>query len=315
MNEDPATPDPSSADAPADEENLFAVALAKNNNESFPVLNAFQRFLDQERERARRRVVTMAVCFTGAMVVMLLVFGILFATFFSRMMVRNERQQDRLLDLVVAGLPGAARTEPAPAAPTAPAVAAAPEPKEAPSAVTRDELLEILRQMNAAPAAPAPAAAPESPPAPAAAPTAPAVVEIPVVPVPVPAETAAVPAPKPRKTGVISSPLRQDQEAKEAAEDAARRARVAAKAEAEAAAAAEAAKTAAAPAPEPAPEPAPAAVAKEERPDAGKRTIAVKPRSRMKVPEGFSTDRAELQTSTGATVPFRLLVPVPDASR
>ena len=302
MNEDPATPDPSSADAPADEENLFAVALAKNNNESFPVLNAFQRFLDQERERARRRVVTMAVCFTGAMVVMLLVFGILFATFFSRMMVRNERQQDRLLDLVVAGLPGAARTEPAPAAQPAPAVAAAPEPKEAPSAVTRDELLEILRQMNAAPAA-----------APAAAPT---VVEIPVVPVPVPAETVAVPAPKPRKTGVISSPLRQDQEAKEAAEDAARRARAAAKAEAEAAAAAaEAAKTAAAPAPEPAPEPAPAAVAKEEKPDAGKRTIAVKPRSRMKVPEGFSTDRAELQTSTGATVPFRLLVPVPDASR
>ena len=194
----------------------------------------------------------------------------------------------------------------------APAVAAAPEPKEAPSAVTRDELLEILRQMNAAQAAPAPAAAPEPPPAPAAAPAAPAVVEIPVV--PVPAETVAVPAPKPRKTGVISSPLRQDQEAKEAAEDAARRARAAAKAEAEAAAA-EAAKTAAAPAPEPAPEPAPAAVAKEEKPDAGKRTIAVKPRSRMKVPEGFSTDRAELQTSTGATVPFRLLVPVPDASR
>ena len=314
MNEDPATPDPSSADAPADEENLFAVALAKNNNESFPVLNAFQRFLDQERERARRRVVTMAVCFTGAMVVMLLVFGILFATFFSRMMVRNERQQDRLLDLVVAGLPGAARTEPAPAAQPAPAVAAAPEPKEAPSAVTRDELLEILRQMNAAQAAPAPA--PEPPPPPAAAPAAPAVVEIPVVPVPAPVETAAVPAPKPRKTGVISSPLRQDQEAKEAAEDAARRARAAAKAEAEAAAAAaEAAKTAAAPAPEPAPEPAPAAVAKEEKPDAGKRTIAVKPRSRMKVPEGFSTDRAELQTSTGATVPFRLLVPVPDASR
>ena len=301
MNEDPANPDPSSADAPgADEENLFAVALAKNNNESFPVLNAFQRFLDQERERARRRVVTMAVCFTGAMVVMLLVFGILFATFFSRMMVRNERQQDRLLDLVVAGLPGAARTEPAP---VPPAVAPAPAPTEAPSAVTRDELLEILRQMNAAQAAPAPAAAP----------AAPAVVEIPVV--PVPAETAAVPAPKPRKTGVISSPLRQDQEAKEAAEDAARRARAAAKAEAEAAAAAEAAKTAAVPAPEPAPEPAPATVAKEEKPADGKRTIAVKPRSRMKVPEGFSTDRAELQTSTGASVPFRLLVPVPDASR
>ena len=109
MNEDtpPTADEAASGAAPTDPENLFAVALSKSSNDSFPVLNAFQTFLDQERERARRRVVTMAVCFTGAMIVLLLVFGILFATFFSRMMVRNDRQQDRLLDLVARGLPEA----------------------------------------------------------------------------------------------------------------------------------------------------------------------------------------------------------------
>ena len=52
-----------------DSENLFAVALAsKGGDESFPVLRAFQSFLDQERERARRRMMTLSVCFITALV-------------------------------------------------------------------------------------------------------------------------------------------------------------------------------------------------------------------------------------------------------
>ena len=35
----------------------------------------------------------------------------------------------------------------------------------------------------------------------------------------------------------------------------------------------------------------------------------------MSVPEGFSTDRTEVETGSGSRIPFRLLVPVPDASR
>ncbi len=140
MNEDTPPPADETAPgaAPSDPENLFSVALAKSSNDSFPVLNAFQTFLDQERERARRRVVTMAVCFTGAMIVLLLVFGILFATFFSRMMVRNEKQQDRLLDLVARGIPAAVHE----AGWSAPGAAGA-------ETVSRDEILQVLQQLSA----------------------------------------------------------------------------------------------------------------------------------------------------------------------
>ncbi len=41
----------------------------------------------------------------------------------------------------------------------------------------------------------------------------------------------------------------------------------------------------------------------------------MKPISRMSVPSGFSTDRTEVETASGARIPFRLLVPVPNASR
>mgnify|MGYP000293281170 CR=1 FL=1 len=48
---------------------------------------------------------------------------------------------------------------------------------------------------------------------------------------------------------------------------------------------------------------------------AGRRALVVKPKSRMTVPRGFSTDRTEVETASGTRIPFRLLVPVPDASR
>ena len=380
MNEDTPPPADETAPgaAPSDPENLFSVALAKSSNDSFPVLNAFQTFLDQERERARRRVVTMAVCFTGAMIVLLLVFGILFATFFSRMMVRNEKQQDRLLDLVARGIPAAVHE----AGWSAPGAAGA-------ETVSRDEILQVLQQLSAERAA---ARAGQAAPAPSGARPLPAgLVPVPVhVPQGAPAPTTVVPAsvspwgsqvaagvavpesparddlvasPPPR-TGVISSPFRQVQQAKEAKEDAERRARLAA---VQAAAAQTAARDdlAAAPAPAavaasrddlaegspaiPSAAPAPAVPsapagplpfalpagaaptaavgpvplgsvdlappAAPAAPAAGRRSIAVKPVSRMSVPSGFSSDRTEVETASGSRIPFRLLVPVPNASR
>ena len=393
MNEDtpPTADEAASGAAPTDPENLFAVALSKSSNDSFPVLNAFQTFLDQERERARRRVVTMAVCFTGAMIVLLLVFGILFATFFSRMMVRNDRQQDRLLDLVARGIPEAVHE----------AGYAAP----AGDAVSRREILEMLQQMQLSaprePAAPAPSAPQPLPaglsPVPAAAPqAAPApatVVPDAVVPagsriaatVDVPSSPARddlVAAPPPR-TGVLSVADRQAQREKEAREEAERRARAAAAKAADDPAASTSSQrddladeivppiqtatvarddladgdavpaTAPIPAPEtsaaptgplpfalpagaapaaavgpveidsvaiavPSAAPAVPSAAPESAPnkkETGRSSITVKPRRRMSVPEGFSTDRTEVETGSGVRIPFRLLVPVPDASR
>ena len=48
-----------------------------------------------------------------------------------------------------------------------------------------------------------------------------------------------------------------------------------------------------------------------ERPDDGRRSISVKPKRRMEIPEGFAADRTEVRTESGSEIPFRLLVPVP----
>ncbi|MBR1836347.1 MAG: hypothetical protein IJ783_03585, partial [Kiritimatiellae bacterium] len=209
----------------ADRENLFAVALARNDD-SFPVLKAFQGFLDRERERARRRVVTLSICFIAAMFAMAVAFGAIFAVFFSHMMSQNEQQQSRLLDLVaesarqrdeaVRAATAAPALAPAPApAPVAVQPTPAPAPAKDDSAVSARELLEAIKLLsenrNAAPPADA---------APGSAGILPAVE-------PAPAPEAA--KPEPPKTGVISSPYRKDQEARLAAEKEARERRAAAR--------------------------------------------------------------------------------------
>lgn len=108
--------------AQGDAENRFAVALARGE-ESFPVLQAFQSFLDQERERSRRRITTLSAIFIAALAVLTIVFATCTAIFFSHVMSRNEAQQDRMLDLIARGTQQPA-TPPAPAvAPSAPSQA------------------------------------------------------------------------------------------------------------------------------------------------------------------------------------------------
>lgn len=281
-------------------ENPLAMTLSKaSGDESFPVLKAFQDFIDQERERARRRVVTLSVCFISAIVVLVLLFGIIFAMFFGHMMRSNEDQQNRLYDLYArSGLLPAAAPAPAPAAPAATTPIPASATPVAPDDQVRG-LLERIRLLEAGqapdPAAPAPSVSAE--------------------PVPAPASPVAAPAPSVKlPKGVRSSPRKADQEAKLAAEAQARRERAAAR-EAEAAAKAEAVRQAReAKAAEEAAAREAEAKAAEAAKARGPRTISVRKQRRMVVPEGCSTDEIVVQTESGARVPLRTLLPVEGAS-
>ena len=79
-------------------EELFS--LAKAHGESFPVLKAFQNYLDQERERARRRTMVLVLSFLGVVVALIIAFVVLFVSFFNVVLQNNEQQQVRMLSLV-----------------------------------------------------------------------------------------------------------------------------------------------------------------------------------------------------------------------
>ena len=76
-------------DGPETAENAFALAFPKGD-ESFPVLKAFQEFLDAERERARRRQMTLTICFMSAIVLLVVLFCVIGAVLFSGMMRRSD---------------------------------------------------------------------------------------------------------------------------------------------------------------------------------------------------------------------------------
>ena len=122
---DDSSPIPSDgASEPTGEaDNLFAVALPKNDD-AFPVLRAFQTFIDQERERSRRRITMLSTAFIVALVVLMLAFVGFFALFFTHVMSHDEAQQARLFELVSRG----PAPQPAPAAAPAPASTPAPTP-------------------------------------------------------------------------------------------------------------------------------------------------------------------------------------------
>lgn len=119
-------------------ENLFALSFPKGE-ESFPVLKAFQEFLDAERERARRRQMTLAICFMSALVVLVVMFCVVGAVIFSGMIRRNDAQQARMLDLLLQ------RT--AVTADAKKSDVTAPEPVRQDPALT--ELIEMVRQLKA----------------------------------------------------------------------------------------------------------------------------------------------------------------------
>ena len=174
-------------------ENLFALSLPKGE-ESFPVLKAFQEFLDAERERARRRQMTLAISFMSALVLLVVLFCVIGAALFSGMIRRSDSQQDRLFDLLTQRNPTTGQA-------AVPSVSATAESKDA----TTAELVELLKQLRAENAAMRANLADKSPSA-SMMPLETANGGSAVAPTPAP-EVKATPSTK--KTGVFSSPKRQ----------------------------------------------------------------------------------------------------------
>ena len=88
-------------------------AASHANAESFPVLKAFQDYLEAERTQARKRVIQLSVFF--AILMGVVVTGFLIAGGF---MVRNmSSMQDKLLDIALANRAAPAQAQVAPAAP------------------------------------------------------------------------------------------------------------------------------------------------------------------------------------------------------
>ena len=296
-------------------EQLFA--LANGQEESFPVLKAFQDFLEQERARARKRVWAIVLSFVGVLVAVVILFAVLFVAVFGVMLRNNDRQQEMLLNLmrgrsevsaqavpVATPLPqAAAPVATAVPAPAAPVVAPAPAPAPTDSAdklLSRNDLLEILRTIVTQPGSAAPA--PVAPVAPVAEPVAP------VAPV-------AEPAPRPAPLrGVISPVSKAEQMARLQKEEEERKARAAERrAAAEAAAAAATAEAVPAPAePEvaadPAPVEAPAADSAGDRVAIDGKVKLSERRLRSEIPGGKEADVIHLETPQGV-IPFRSLLP------
>lgn len=118
-------------------DNFFALSVPKSD-ESFPMLKAFQEFLDAERERARRRQMILATSFMAALVVVVVLFCGIGAVLFSGMVTRGDAKQDKLLEMLLSQ-----RAEAQPSA-----VVAAPAPRVEPDPVIK-ELMAVLQQLRA----------------------------------------------------------------------------------------------------------------------------------------------------------------------
>ena len=116
-------------------ENIFALSVPKGE-ESFPVLKAFQEFLDAERERARRRQMTLAISFMAALVVIVVLFCGIGAVLFSGMVKRSDTKQDKLLEMLLS------QRAAAPQAPAVPVSRFESDP-------VIDEMVAVLKQLKA----------------------------------------------------------------------------------------------------------------------------------------------------------------------
>lgn len=273
-------------------EELFS--LAKAHGESFPVLKAFQNYLDQERERARRRTMVLVLSFLGVVVALIVAFVVLFVSFFNVVLHNNEQQQVRILSLVTGEKPPAV-AQPVPQVVVPQPVSAAqavaqPEASAAEKPLTREDLLLLIRELKAQPEAPQPA---------------------PAAVAPQPEKKPAVSAPA-KKTGVLSPVSKQEQMERLRKEEEERKARAAERkrraeeeAAAKAALAAEQKTSAEAISAMAAPAPAPSVgerVQLKRRPGYGGN----------QVPKGKEADTIYLQTRSGV-IPFRSVLPTTSA--
>ena len=182
-------------------------AATHSGPDSFPVLKAFQEYLESERLRARRRVALVTSLFAGIVVVLIAVFLAAGILLFNFMKEREERLWHRLESQTAAVVQPAAAPAPTasaaleremqrlgealaaltrerraarevpPTAPAAPAAAAAPSTGTAGAAVSAT--VPAPAASVAVAAAPAPAPAPAAVPAAAAPSAAPAVPAVP----------------------------------------------------------------------------------------------------------------------------------------
>lgn len=279
-------------------EELFS--LAKAHGESFPVLKAFQNYLDQERERARRRTMVLVLSFLGVVVALIIAFVVLFVSFFNVVLQNNEQQQVRMLSLVT-GERAATVVQPVqqPGVVRQPVSEPAVSHAETPAAekpLTREDLVLLIRELKAQPEARQPEV-----PQPVSASS--------VAPPAAPAKPVATPAPV-KKTGVLSPVSKQEQMERLRQEEEARKARAAERkrlAEEEAAAKAKVALAAAEQktAQETAPAAGPAVA-----PSTGER-VQLKRRPGIggnPLPKGKESDTIYLQTRSGV-IPFRSVLP------
>lgn len=73
-----------------DNNELFELILSSNNSsDQFPVLKAFQSYLEAEREKSRRKQNQIIICFLGTMIVLVLCFCIVGFAFFSKFMEKD----------------------------------------------------------------------------------------------------------------------------------------------------------------------------------------------------------------------------------
>ena len=82
-------------------DSMFALSYHKNGEESFPVLRAFQEFLEAERERARRKQLALTLTFMGVIVVLVLVFCVIGAVLFNTLLNQSNQQQGKLVELLL----------------------------------------------------------------------------------------------------------------------------------------------------------------------------------------------------------------------
>jgi DNA polymerase III gamma/tau subunit len=145
------SPDAPSYDAAEAGSGLVAMynAASHAGAESFPVLKAFQDYIEAERAQARKRVMQLSIFFAVLMCVT--VAGFLTAGLF---MLRNtSAMQSRLLEAVLA-------QKETPAPQPAPVAAASPSPMLEETARQLARAAESLRESAARPAAPQPAPVP-----------------------------------------------------------------------------------------------------------------------------------------------------------
>ena len=128
------TPDTSSYDAPESGGGMVAMynAASHAGAESFPVLKAFQDYLEAERTQARKRVIQLSVFFAVLMCVVVTGFltaGVFMFRNMTSMQSNMTTMQSKLLDVALANR-------------------AAPAPAPAPIVQTSPALEESVKQMS-----------------------------------------------------------------------------------------------------------------------------------------------------------------------